>query len=264
MDYNKSFFIHFKTGKERKEIQMKLLIVRHGDPDYSIDSLTEKGWREAEFLSERLTKLEIRDFYVSPLGRAKDTASLTLKKMDRTATECDWLREFDILIDRPDVTDMKKNPWDWLPQDWTMDERFYQYDHWFENERMLASDMKMHYDYVTGRFDEILAEHGYVREGHYYRVEKANNDTLVFFCHFGLECVLLSHLLSVSPMTLWHGFCAAPSSVTTINTEERREGIASFRISAFGDISHLYAHDEPSAFAARFCETYDNTDERHD
>ncbi len=80
---------------------MKLLIVRHGDPDYTIDSLTEKGWREAEFLSERLTKLEIRDFYVSPLGRAKDTASPTLKKMNRTATECDWLREFDVLIDRP-------------------------------------------------------------------------------------------------------------------------------------------------------------------
>ena len=26
---------------------MRLLIVRHGDPDYSIDSLTEKGWKEA-------------------------------------------------------------------------------------------------------------------------------------------------------------------------------------------------------------------------
>ena len=65
-------------------------------------------------------------------------------------------------------------------------------------------------------------------------------------------------------MVMWHGFCAAPSSVTTINTEERREEIASFRISAFGDISHLYAHDEPPAFAARFCETYDNKEERHD
>ena len=31
---------------------MKLLIVRHAEPDYSIDSLTEKGWREAEYLSE--------------------------------------------------------------------------------------------------------------------------------------------------------------------------------------------------------------------
>ena len=86
---------------------MKLLIVRHGDPDYTIDSLTEKGWKEAEYLSEKLSKLDIKDFYVSPLGRAKDTASLTLKKMNRTATECDWLREFDVLIDRPDVTDRK-------------------------------------------------------------------------------------------------------------------------------------------------------------
>ena len=242
---------------------MKLLIVRHGDPDYTIDSLTEKGWKEAEYLSEKLSKLDIRDFYVSPLGRAKDTASLTLQKMNRTATECDWLREFDVLIDRPDVTDRKIILWDWLPQDWSMDERFYQYDRWFENEAMQEANMKYYYDQVTGKFDKILAEHGYVRDGHYYRVEKANNDTLVFFCHFGLGCVLVSHLLSMSPMVLWHNMCAAPSSVTTLTSEERRKGIASFRMNSYGDISHLYAHDEPPAFAARFCECYDN-DERHD
>ena len=28
---------------------MRLLIVRHGDPDYSIDSLTVKGWKEEEY-----------------------------------------------------------------------------------------------------------------------------------------------------------------------------------------------------------------------
>ena len=50
---------------------MKILLIRHGDPDYAIDSLTEKGWREAKLLSNRLEKLEIRDFYVSPLGRAR-------------------------------------------------------------------------------------------------------------------------------------------------------------------------------------------------
>lgn len=185
-----------------------------------------------------MSKLEIKDFYVSPLGRAKDTASCTLKKMNRTATECDWLKEFDVFINRPDVTDRKIIPWDWLPQDWTMDERFYQYDHWFENERIQDSDVKEYYDHVTGKFDEVLAKHGYVREGHYYRVEKENEDTLVFFCHFGLECVLVSHLLSVSPMVLWHGACAAPSSVTTFHTEERRQGIASFR-RVLSEIFHI-------------------------
>ena len=103
-----------------------------------------------------------------------------------------------------------------------------------------------------------------MREGDYYRAEKANRDTLVLVCHFGLECVLLSHLMNVSPMVLWHGMCAAPSSLTSIYTEERREGIASFRVSCFGDISHLYAAGEEPSFAARFCETYDNMDERHD
>ena len=29
---------------------MKLLFIRHGDPDYEKDSLTEKGWHEAELL----------------------------------------------------------------------------------------------------------------------------------------------------------------------------------------------------------------------
>jgi len=65
-------------------------------------------------------------------------------------------------------------------------------------------------------------------------------------------------------MVLWHGTCAAPSSVTTLVTEERREGIASFRMTAFGDISHLYAADQAPAFAARFCECFRNEDQRHD
>ena len=137
-------------------------------------------------------------------------------------------------------------------------------DHWFENEAMQEGHVKEEYDRVIGEFDKLLAKHGYERKGHYYKVNEENNDTIIFFCHFGLECVLLSHLLNISPMVLWHGCVAAPSSVTTLTTEERRQGIAAFRMSAFGDISHLYANNEPPAFAARFCEAYGNKDQRHD
>ena len=35
---------------------MQFLIIRHGDPDYVHDSLTEKGFREAELLARRLKK----------------------------------------------------------------------------------------------------------------------------------------------------------------------------------------------------------------
>lgn len=242
---------------------MKILIVRHGDPDYSIDSLTEKGWREAEYLSERLTKLDVKKFYVSPMGRAKDTASFTLKKLNRTAVECEWLREFAPRIQRPDCEDSPV-VWDWLPQDWTKHEEFYDYVKWCDQEIMQEGKVRQEYEWVTGSLDRLLAEHGYVRDGHLYRAERPNQDTIVFFCHFGLGCVLISHLLGISPMVLWHGFCAAPTSVATLVTEERRKGIASFRMSSYGDISHLYVKDEEPAFSARFCEMYENTDERHD
>lgn len=243
---------------------MKLLLIRHGDPDYERDSLTEKGWREAEYLSERLTPMDIRAFYVSPLGRAKDTASCTLNKLRRTAEECEWLREFDGSIHRPDVPDRKIIAWDWLPEDWLREERFYQYDRWLEPKAMADSDVPKLYRWVTENFDRVLENHGYRREGNYYRVLEPNSDTICMFCHFGVECVLLSRLLNISPMQLWHGACAVPSSVTTLVTEERRQGVASFRMSSFGDISHLYAHNEPPAFAGRFCERYDNAEERHD
>ena len=155
-------------------------------------------------------------------------------------------------------------PWDWRPQDWSNIVNFYSCDRWWDNDILREGHMKEEYDWVTQSIDKVLAEHGYVREGHYYRAEKANEDTLVFFCHFGVSCVLISYLLSISPIVMLQNFCAAPSSVSTLTTEERRKGIASFRMSSFGDISHLYAHQEPPAFAARFCGTYDNQDQRHD
>ncbi|MBE6041982.1 MAG: histidine phosphatase family protein [Clostridiales bacterium] len=249
---------------------MRLLIIRHGEPDYTIDSLTEKGWREAEYLSEMLVrKLDQsnRDgktyFYMSPLGRAQDTAADTLRKLGCSAEVKPWLREFDIFIDRPDDKTRKRIAWDWLPADWMKDPRLFDVDHWGENERMAAGNVGEEYRKVADQFDELLAQHGYRREGNYYRAERSNHDTLVFFCHFGIEGVLISHLLGVAPSPIWQGFCAQPSSVTTVVTEERRKGIAAFRILSFGEITHLDEHDEEPSFAARFCECYED-ESRHD
>ncbi len=242
---------------------MKVLIIRHADPDYSIDSLTKQGWIEAECLSEKLVNMKIDAFYTSTLGRAKDTASCTLKKLNREPDGVfEWLKEFPPIIERPDCG--KSIAWDWLPEDWTKENLFYDKDKWGTVKAMSDGNVKEEYDRVTGEFDKLLAKHGYVREGNYYKAEKANDDTIAIFCHFGSGCVLLSHLLGVSPMVLWHGFCAAPSSVTTVTTEERREGKASFRMNSYGDVSHLYKKGYEPSFAARFCEMYTNEHERHD
>ena len=93
---------------------MKIIFIRHGEPNYEIDSLTEKGWREAELLSKRTAKWNVTDFYCSPLGRAKDTASFTLKNAGREAEILPWLREFDAPVIDPE-TGKRRIPWDFLP-----------------------------------------------------------------------------------------------------------------------------------------------------
>lgn len=234
---------------------MKLIIIRHGEPDYSIDSLTETGWKEADLLAERIKKLPVTAFYCSPLGRARDTAAATLRAMGREAEILPWLREFPPIIPRPDRPN--SIAWDWLPADWTPREYFYDRDHWSEAPEYQAGNVAQCYASVVHELDALLAKHGYVRCENYYRAENANTDTVVLFCHFGLECVLLSHLLNISPVLLWHGTCSAPTSVTTLITEERQKGIAYFRMSAFGDTSHLYAGDQPISPAARYQETFE-------
>ncbi len=238
---------------------MRILIVRHGDPDYVKDSLTKTGWREAEMLSQRLVQEKIDAFYVSPLGRAQDTASITLQKLGVQAVTLDWLQEFSPRIHRPDHKLVRTVSWDWLPQDWTKEDCFYSAEDWGENAVFQEAKVKEEYDAVCQQFDAFLKEKGYERDGKVYRVTKENHETICFVCHFGLEMVLLSHLLSISPMPLWHGFCASPASVTTIYTEERKKGIASFRVSAFGDTSHFYVHGEKPSFAARYAECFSDS-----
>lgn len=242
---------------------MRILLIRHADPDYERDSLTETGWREAELLAGRLKNEKIDHFYVSPLGRARDTASLTLKARGSEAEVCDWLREFHAPIWRPDDRENRRICWDWLPADWLEDPVLHDCDRWSDHPVMREGNVKAEYDRVCAGLDALLARHGYVREGNHYRAERPNHDTLALFCHFGVGCVLLSHLLRVSPMVLWHGLCAAPSSVTTVLTEERRQGTASFRVWSCGDVRHILDAGEQPSFSARFCECFTD-DTRHD
>lgn len=241
---------------------MNLYIVRHAEPDYAHDTLTEKGWREAELLSRRLAKIPNGVYYTSPLGRARDTASLTLQKVGTRAEVCPWLREFDAGYETPKAYHPTGLGWDLLPESWVEEPQYYDPEKWFAAPAYRDTDIQRVYQDVIGNFDAVLAKHGYIREGHLYRAERPNRDNLFFFCHFGVECVLLSRLLDCAPVVLWHHTVALTSSVTKLTTEERREGRAIFRMSQFGSIAHLEAAGEEPSFFARFCEVcHDGTRE---
>ena len=244
---------------------MKIIIIRHGDPDYAHDSLTEQGRREAVLLAKRLSSIRLDAIYCSPLGRAKLTASYTLAEKQLMAETCDWLREFapEPICKAIGETDAADCVWDHLPEEWTADERFFDLDRWTEGASLSGYNVKGEYKRVCRELDTLLAEHGYEREGRLYRAVRPSHDTVCFFCHFGVESVLLSHLLNMTPMQLWHGTCALPTGVTTLVTEERREGLAYWRMTGFGDVSHLTQAGLTPSRSALFCECFTDPD-RHD
>ena len=242
---------------------MHLLFIRHGDPDYEHDSLTEAGEREAAALADYMVRQKVDYAYVSPLGRAQKTAAYTLSRTDWPRATLPWLREFDAFIHRPDREKLSI-PWDWLPEDWTKEPLYYDPDQWWTTSVMREGHVKEMYDQVAEGLDAVLKRHGYVRSGRVYEAQNPSHETIAFFCHFGVTCVMLSHLLGISPMPLWHGMAAPPSSISSLYTEERREGIASFRMNYFGATPHLLLSGTPVSKHARFCECFSDAEDRHD
>ena len=234
---------------------MKLIFIRHGDPNYKLDTLTEKGWKEAELLSKRVAKWDVKQFYCSSMGRAQDTAGVTLKKIGREAITYDWLREFIVPIQEP-VYGGDHIPWDLLPGYWTKEPLLYDKDEWVNAPVMKTGDVANEYQKVCTGIDTLIEEHGYKREGSIYRAVHRNEDTIVFFCHLGVTFLMMSHLLGISAPCIWQGFFVAPTSVTVLQTEERREGEVCFRCQMFGDVSHLYVADETPSTAGTFQEIY--------
>lgn len=258
---------------------MKIIFVRHGDPDYEHDTLTEKGIREAKLLSDRTVNWPVTQFYCSPLGRAQKTASYTLERVGREAITHDWMKEFFYPIEDP-VTGRVGVPWDFMPEYWTNIPQMYDREGWKETEIYRSNpELLPAYTQVCEGIDDILASYGYKRTGNHYLNENhsgqaphtASGDaaphtaegpadktdsTIVLFCHLGVTCVMMSHLLGISPALLFHSLYLAPTSVTILGTEERRGNIAQFRAQVIGDASHLTKGGEPISAAGYFTDVF--------
>lgn len=258
---------------------MRILFIRHADPDYKYDALTEKGQKEAEYLAEYLAQREITQICSSPLGRAYLTAKAVADKTNQQITICEWLKELsgnvDVNMDPellkafPDshYNEEEKRydrhiPWDAVPSYLERHPELLDAQKWKESDIALHSNVLPIYDYKIREFDHFLKERGYERMNLFYKVNQPNKDTYVLFCHLGAMCLLLSHIVNSSPYVLWNSFCSAPSGITELVSEEREEGVALFRILKAGDISHLSLKEEPPAFSARFAECYTDND-RH-
>lgn len=244
---------------------MRLIFIRHAEPDYSTDTLTELGQKEAEALAERTARWKVDEIFCSPMGRARETAYPTLKALHMEAAELPWLREFSYPVMHP-YQKAKGVAWDLMPQYWTNEPVMLSRDRWFEAPLYRENpDLEKMWYKVCDGLGGILERYGYTRLGDYYDYrnpdgperpaglediqlhgtkeyevrDRDDEKTLVFFCHLGVTCVMLAHLLNVSPVLLWHGTFLPPAGLVVMNAEKRLHNAAFFRMQAFGDTAHL-------------------------
>lgn len=236
---------------------MRVVIIRHAEPDYENNTLTEKGFKEAEALGKYYNASMFKSIYCSTLNRAKFTCDAVVKGK-KEVHYCEWLEEF-----KPQIFEngRRHNSWDYLPSFFDNNETIQSKD-LFNDPMLKECDAKKEYDRVIKYFDEVLANNGYVRNGNSYKVVKESEDTLLFVCHFGMMSVLLSRLLNIPYTVLAQKTCCYPSGVTLVVSEEREQGIAQFRMLEFSNIEHLRKENIEPSFMARFAEVF-SSKERH-
>lgn len=243
---------------------MRIIFIRHGDPDYVNDTLTEKGMREAKLLSDRVVGWHVDAFYCSPLGRAQKTASYTLERLGREAVTYDWMKEFSYRVEDP-VTGRIGVPWDFMPEYWTEIPQMYDKEAWKETDIYRSNpELLPAYQQTCDGLDRLIESYGYRRHHNYYInmhtqesvAEHSSNDTIVIFCHLGITCVMMSHLLGISPALLFHSLYLAPTSITVLATEERLNNAAAFRAQVIGDTTHLLQGGEPISAAGYFTDVF--------
>lgn len=175
---------------------MRIIFVRHGEPDYARDCLTPLGHLQAKAAADRLMDEGIQAVYSSPMGRARETARYTAERLHLPVQILDFMHELRwgsadglplFANGHPwDVADeLARLGWDLTRADWP--------DHPLFARNLVTACA----DRVGRETDRFMASLGYPREGAYYRCESRENQrgTVAVFCHGGSSTAALARLL---------------------------------------------------------------------
>ena len=173
---------------------MRIIFVRHGEPDYVHDCLTETGQRQAAAAAERLAREGISVIYASPQGRAAETAAYTARRLGLPVQTLEYMHE--ISWGGPDTPE---NGHPWTLGDWLINrEDFDHYTGDWRTHPYFAHNVATEYASRLGPlFDELLLTHGYRHQGTRFFCETECQETIAVFSHGGSGACVLSHLLSL-------------------------------------------------------------------
>ena len=217
-------------------ISMRIIFIRHGEPDYANDCLTATGRKQAEALSRRLVRENITELYSSPLGRAAETAAFTAKLLGLTVRTLDFMQEIS---------------WggEGIPVDghpWTLAERMIDDEHfdfygadWRSHPYFAKNSVLGHYTDIAARFDELMEPHGYRHEANRFFCTETQERTIAVFSHGGSGACALSHLLSLPLPYVLTVFPYDYTSVIILNFPVKNGSFVHPRVELFNDAAHI-------------------------
>lgn len=216
---------------------MRIIFVRHGEPDYRRDCLTDVGRVQAAAAAERLAGEGIVEIFSSPCGRARQTADYTARRLRLMVTELPYMRE--ISWGGPGIP-VEGHPWtlgDWMIAREDFDFRG---NDWREHPYFKENVAAAYYADISARFDGFLEAKGYRREGTRYRCVGGSDRTVALFSHGGSGACVLSHMLSLPfpyvASVMPYGF----TSVTILSLENIPGECVFPRIELFNDCAHIH------------------------
>lgn len=220
---------------------MLLYIIRHGEPDYVKDCLTERGWKEAKALARKMVKINPDKIYASPMGRAKETAMPTCELLGKDYEVLDWAHEIedDRLTTFPDG---KLKSVSVLPNFYYRTEKNLDlpYDKAFESDGFSTTNMKSACKTIVEGGRALLERHGYKEEGGVYKIINPTDEKIAVFCHSCMGRAWISHMLHIPINIMWSSFTYSFTGVTVINFQNHTEGYTAPQCLSYCDLGHLY------------------------
>ena len=231
---------------------MLIYLVRHGIPDYATDSLKPEGVLQAEAVGKRLEEAKIDEIYSSPLGRAKQTAEPTARRLGLEIKIEDWMSESLCARHFRGINEEGKSvTWAFWQQN-----KFLGRNECYED-RDSFSHVYYYDDEVARKgaevlersSDEFLERLGFKRtgEGNSYKTLVKNDKKIAVFAHQGFGLHWLAHLTKTPYHLFTATFDISHTGVSIIRFDEQKE-ITFPQILTISDLSHIYTEDLPHLY----------------
>lgn len=224
---------------------MLLYYIRHGEPVYVPDSLTENGKRQAEALSKRLAQAGLDEIYASSSQRAIATASPTSVRTGIPVKILDWCNE-NYAFGELATVDQSDGECRWAYQQDKIVRQFVSPEIansdklWYEHEWFADKNYGKGIERIARCTYEFMKSLGYEHDGNtnLYKAVNPNRNRIALFAHEGFGMAFLSALLDIPYPMFCTKFGLEHSSMTVISFDGNGSVVP--KMLQLSNDSHLY------------------------